>query len=763
MSLNDLPIGTRLNTLRNLPKHLSTVGEDKAIVDVLSNFEFIKHKIRACSPFELLDDYQFTTARGLEDIRKAIELATHVFLLHPQTSIESQLYARLSRSEYSESDHLLEQIDCQPTTWFLPILSGLTATHTPLVSTLRGHDNNVTAMALEPSNKHLISVCRDGFIKLWDMQTYRELATIRAISEPLIAVAYLRNDQIVVASEDNMIALWDYENRHQVCPSITTEETIRQLVAWTDSPFFCSAFSTSLMVWKVVDEIQPYWSLAFESPVTSCALSTTGHLVTGHDDGYMAVWSVSEREHEYEWQAVETTIVALAVHADTVVILDEHLWVTVWRLSGELVNQFTYREYRPSKDYDFIALAYHGRYAISTFSVRGKQLRIVDLETGVEHIQTEGHSWRISDIVITTDATQFLTSSQDARIKVWTLKDSIDSLAERLQTHTDDVTSLCVLDDIIITTSLDGTAAVWDIADGTAITIMKIPGSFIYSVQVSYEQGLIALGGYPGSVSIWDLETYQKIVDLPSGMNSVVWFALAEDGTTLYSHTGRRLIEWSLADSFADRTLLEVNAGYRLGELAISPHNAFVVTHLSTDQPVTIHLNTKSTTLHEPVHQTPINVLLPLNEETFLSASQDGQMIVWHVDESSPIRTIASGLGTIKDVKPLVSGDEGQVIVAGDAGKLEIWDIVTATQVSKLEGHAHIVNQVQCSSDGRYAISISVDESLILWDLASQKILAQMSLENRPVACDFSPDGTHIVIGEIGGNVSILRIMHSHN
>jgi WD40 repeat protein len=83
--------------------------------------------------------------------------------------------------------------------------------------TLHGHSDSVSAIALTPDGKTVISGSRDNTIKIWDLVTGTEKFTLKGRSDSVSAIALTPDGKTVISrSDDNTIKIWDLATRKEI-------------------------------------------------------------------------------------------------------------------------------------------------------------------------------------------------------------------------------------------------------------------------------------------------------------------------------------------------------------------------------------------------------------------------------------------------------------------------------------------------------------------------------------------------------------------
>jgi len=66
----------------------------------------------------------------------------------------------------------------------------------------------MTSLAFRPDGKMLASASRDNAVKLWDVATWKEIATLEGHESIINSVAFSSNNRLLAVGGYNSVKLW---------------------------------------------------------------------------------------------------------------------------------------------------------------------------------------------------------------------------------------------------------------------------------------------------------------------------------------------------------------------------------------------------------------------------------------------------------------------------------------------------------------------------------------------------------------------------
>ncbi len=176
-----------------------------------------------------------------------------------------------------------------------------------LLSTLKGHSDIVTSVAFSPDGRTIASGSRDDSIKLWNVANGKLLSTLKGHSNDVKSVAFSPDGRTIASgSEDSTIKLWNVADGSLLSTLDAHSSGVNSVVFApqphgnnSDSPILASAgdfIEPTIKLWNVADssllltietERQGY-------PV-ALAFSNNGVIIaSGNGDNTIKLWNVAD-------------------------------------------------------------------------------------------------------------------------------------------------------------------------------------------------------------------------------------------------------------------------------------------------------------------------------------------------------------------------------------------------------------------------------------------------------------------------------------
>ena len=194
--------------LAYLPMHLWSVDE-AAWRHLLLDPRWMARRLAPDGPgvATLIDDYRDTDA-DLLLVGDALRLSAHVIGRDP-VQLPAQLCGRLGRSPAaSHVELVIAARATAPRRTLLPRHPTLIAPGGPLIRTLEGHTNWVTAVAMLPDGRRALSGSGDNTLKLWDLES-GICCTTWSADQPILCVAAVSDRLFIAADEGGTLHFLD--------------------------------------------------------------------------------------------------------------------------------------------------------------------------------------------------------------------------------------------------------------------------------------------------------------------------------------------------------------------------------------------------------------------------------------------------------------------------------------------------------------------------------------------------------------------------
>ena len=227
--------------------------------------------------------------------------------------------------------------------------------------------------------------------------------------------------------------------------------------------------------------------------------------------------------------------------------------------------------------------------------------------------------------------------------------------------------------------------------------------SDIYLVAVSPNDRIIVSGSSNGTISTWQLENGQNLLNIYAHNSFVVGLAFAPDSKRLISSSFDRYIKvWDLETG---KCLQSWQSSAPIYRIALS-HDGKILA----------------------------------------SGSECGSIFIWELTTGKLLSKLTGHNSVVMNV---AFQPEGQLLASGSFdGTIKLWDLTTDKCIDTFTGHTQPIFSVAFNALGTQLVSSGFDTSIKVWDIQSGSCLQTMQAHSRVVVTAlFSPNGAQIISG----------------
>jgi WD40 repeat protein len=583
--------------------------------------------------------------------------------------------------------------------------------------TLPEHEAAVKSVAYSPDGRHIVSGAADYSIKLWDVETGEELGSLTGHSNVVNSVAYSPNGKLVVSgSADRTVKVWDLESGRNVRTMAGHSLWVNAVCYSPDGRIIASASRDgTVKLWDAeTGELRRSLSGHY-SEVFALRFSPDGRLVaSGAADSAIIMWDAGSGRKARTLLGHEGVVRTLVFSPDGRHIASASSvdsTIRIWDAgTGKQIRSFS------AAGVESLSYSPDGRHIAS--GSMDNAIRLWEAETGAETLTLAGRSSWVRGLAYSPDGRHIAMGSTDRTIHVWEAGTGREILT--LAGHTATVRSVAYSPDgkHLVSGAADSSVRVWDAASGRELQTLWGHASVVRSVVYDPTGRFIVSGSSDASIKVWDAGTGAELWTFTGHTGAVNTLAYSPDGFTIASGSSDRTVKlWNVGGG-SPRTF-RGHAG-AVVSLAYSSNGARLV-----------------------------------------SGSADGTVKLWDRESGRAVETLPGYSTHIKS--GLTYSPNGAFFAAAmDNYAIAIVDTESGRQTRFLQGHTGDVYDLAYSPDGQRLVSASLDGSARIWDIATGRELVQSIAFNSGEWISITPDGyyTASVLGDRYFNVRVGGLVY---
>ncbi len=338
------------------------------------------------------------------------------------------------------------------------------------------------------------------------------------------------------------------------------------------------------------------------------------------------------------------------------------------------------------------------------------------------------------------------------------LYDAVLSLREAkiLRGHTADVNTAEFSSDdrLVVTSSDDQTARVWDASTGMTVHVLGPHKGRVTSARFSPDSTLAVTSAEDNTVSVWDVERGTLLHALDQHTDKITSVGFLDARTVISTSVDGTARVWQL-DAPATPAVLRGHQGAVIGAVS-SPDGTRVLTW-SNDESVKAWVRT-SATLNQWTAVRNMRAraaaLDGTGSRTAIVSAGNGIRI-----EDSDGRVTASHSSDGSTIVSVALCPSGECLITRDTeGRARLWSSGDDKPI-ELTGHPKAIMDVAIDRSGRFAATVSLDGLALLWDVPERRLVLSLAGHERDVFdAAFSHGGEFLVTASRDRTARIWRI-----
>ncbi|MBY0528318.1 MAG: sigma-70 family RNA polymerase sigma factor [Gemmataceae bacterium] len=557
------------------------------------------------------------------------------------------------------------------------------------------HGNAVTFVGFAPDGKTLASASRDGTVRVWDIETGKEIrrfGKVQGAAEPkgddelamlfmagndsnAVGAAFSPDGSVLASSSGgNVIHLWDPATGKELRQIKAPNNRVASLTFSADSKMLAS---------RGQDRVLHLWDVATAKEIRQfkAKVNNDNLFFLGGQAGAVAIAPDGK------------SIASADIELDNMNLAAS---IKFWEVSsGKELRTIKV----PDTGVSFLTFTPDGK-TIAYSS--GNAVHLADAATGKEVRKLEGHAAAVQSIVFSADGKILLSkSTRDQEVRIW---------------------------DVESGKGLRHFGAMPNNRVGLQALLFGMGGNPLAEMALSRDGKTVAVGGENSTIRRWDVETGKELPQVGGHAAAISALMLSPDG------------KWLITQS-SDGTLRRWDAVTgKESALVRLPEGTICAAFAPDGKTVALGNSGRTIRLHDLAADKEIRSFEAHAEGTaILAFSADGKVLATRGRGDNTIRLfdVASGK-EVKQIGVPVDQNNGNVIQLGGRtppvglcfspdgrllaspgpkNALHIWDVGTGKEVRQLKGNAGDMASFTFSPDSRSVATENADQTVSVWEV----------------------------------------------
>ena len=588
---------------------------------------------------------------------------------------------------------------------------------TPLPS--MRHPSQVHAMAVTPDGTKVVTGCEDTHVRVWGMETGKEVMTFVGHTSAVCAVAVTPDGFWIVSSSASDVRVWDMCTERQI--HFFDSFGMGDVVVSPDScQFFSCSSDKAVCVWDIstCELLSEPWTNTVDGKACALTVSADGDQVLSCVDNDIRIWDL----------ATEAEVAVLKGHKDTVhgvvapdgchiVSCSEDATACLWTLSEShaLVERLVFEATSALRS---VAVTPDGGHVVA--GSQDSAVYVWNMSTGTATLTLEGHRGAVNSVsvAVTPDGHRIVSCSEDTTLRVWDMFTGKEALCTEV--HTSAVQSVALTPDGSVVSCGGETVCMWSPATGKQTQVFEGHTDIVRQVAVFADGSHLVSCSADKTVRVWSIQTGNEVHLLEGHTDSVTWVAVTPDASHVVSHSkADGVCVWHLPTG--NRVAVWTGCHMCLAErIAVSPDGMHLVLCLGS-QVLLCNLHTGKQVCACAEHfeyRFEGATVTPNGSHVVVWGGESDSLRVWGFATRKVLGDLIWTSQTSPSLSAVAATQDGEYLVGCNPdGLLAMWSMATRTRVAETTTRICSVSSVAVSPDGRTVVCGCSDKTVRVWEV----------------------------------------------
>ena len=560
-----------------------------------------------------------------------------------------------------------------------------------------------------------------------------------------------KSNRFIVSSSRNTVKIWDKKKNYSPKTLLKTPHIINRTLFNLQGTQVFSHDGKDGLLWTTQTLNQPIRLQGHSKTIIDAAFSPDGrYLATAGDDDIVLLWDMAGRKIR-QFAQHTSSVLSVAFSPDGKKIIS-----TSWDKTAHVVNVATGELLFSTPPHTLsISKGYFSPDGDYILTISGYSINVWNAYTGEYLHALAGHKKAINALQFTVDGQHLISFGADKSVLLWDFAraDLIQKLGKQKNAIIHAALSpngqwLAVAD--------QKTVKLWDLRLQQLHTTLKGHTAVINKLHFNHDSSQLITASADRNIRIWATKSnaWQQIL---TGHSAALYQArFSPNGKlALTAATDNRLNVWQIKPR---KQLFSVPAHQaRINHAIFSPNSQYIVT-TSYDRSAKLwdsHTGKRLHTLTAHKNNVSYAAFSP-DSRRLITVGYDNNAYLWNVRTGKLIRELTGHKNRIYFTA--FSPDGRYVVTTSRDNTARLWDMQDINNYKVLAEHQSYVPHATFSADGQYLVTASYDDNAYIWQVKTGKLLYKLvGHQNYVSYTAFSPDGKLVATSSYDKTVRIWQ------